>query len=55
MAKNRKYPAIEPEFSEDKKTVYLDANVFQSIIEEACELRDKIKQINEKQKKKIKH
>ena len=51
--KKKKYPPIEPRFSEDKKTVYLDLNAFQSIIDEAQELREKIKLLDAKEKKKL--
>lgn len=49
MVTKKKYLPINPEFSKDKKTVYLDASVFESILEETQELREKIKQFNKKQ------
>jgi len=44
--KKKKYPPIEPAFTKDKKIVYLDADVFESILEETKELREKIKQLD---------
>lgn len=43
MVKKKKYPIIEPEFSKDKKTVYLDVDVYNSIFEEIEEIKKKLK------------
>jgi hypothetical protein len=51
MENKKKYPPIEPEFSKDKKEVYLDLKVYESIFQEMEDLQDKLKNFDNKQKK----
>lgn len=50
MVKKKKYPPIEPEFSKDRKTVYLDFKVYESIFEEMNDLKEKLKKLKHQKK-----
>lgn len=46
----KKYPAIKPEFSKDKKSVYLDVDAYESIFEEIQDLQKQIKELKKSEK-----